>query len=89
MEQSTNQLGIVEYRQALELLEHFRERVERGEIMSVLIMCEMSDGSMSGGCTATQNVFGIAGLALAWAMRRLGFTSFDDVRAVVSHKIGE
>ncbi len=77
------QLNIKEYRQALDLLEVIRKQVESGEVMSVLAICERVDGEMEGGTTATQNQFAVAGYMLTWAIRRLGFTNFDDVRMML------
>lgn len=67
------QLQIKEYRQAMELLDYFKQRIESGEVMSMLIICEMTSGEMAGGTTATQNVYSLAGYMMTWLMRRLGF----------------
>jgi hypothetical protein len=77
---NVNELNIKEHSQALQLLDDFKQKVEAGEIMSLIVICEGTDGSMMGGTTATQNQFAVAGYMLSWAMRRLGFTTFDDVR---------
>jgi hypothetical protein len=79
-------LNVKEYDQAIQLLDDFKRRVEEGEIISLLVICEGTDGGMLGGCTATQNQFSVAGYMLTWAIRRLGFTSFDDVRMVIAGK---
>lgn len=64
---------IREYDQAIELLDDMRKKVESGEIMSLLIMAERTDGCMEGACTASQQVFSMAGYMISWAMRRMGF----------------
>ena len=80
MPDDNEQLNIREYKQSLELLDHFRKRIESGEILSMLIVCEQADGSMCGGTTATQNQFAVAGYMQLWAMRRLGMVGYDDLR---------
>jgi hypothetical protein len=77
---SNEQLNISEFKEALDLLDAVREGVQRGEIMSVMVICEKTDGDLCGGNTATQNQFTVAGYMLTWALRRLGFTQFQDVR---------
>jgi hypothetical protein len=84
--ENDEQLNIKEYAQALELLEIIKKDVEEGDIMSVLIVCERTDGQMQGGCTATQNQYAMAGYMLTWALKRLGFTSFNDVRMMLEGK---
>lgn len=64
---------IKEYTESLQLLEDLRAKVEEGEVMSILAVSEMSDGSMGGWSTSTQNIFAISGYMLAWAMLRMGF----------------
>jgi hypothetical protein len=64
---------IKEYDQALKLIEDLRRQVEAGEILSVLFVAERVDDTMYGACTATQNVFAVAGYMLGWAMKRIGF----------------
>lgn len=81
---SDEQLRIKEYSQALDLLEDFKKEVEAGNVMSLVIVAECTNGDMRGGTTATQNVYAVAGYMLAWALRRMSFTTFDDVRKVVS-----
>jgi hypothetical protein len=80
---NNEQINIKEYEQSLQLLEAIRKRVEDGEVLSLIVMCEMANGDMQGGTTATQNQFAVAGYMLAWALRRLGFTQFDDVRMML------
>ena len=67
------QFQIKEYAEALQLLDDLRAKVESGEVMSVLAVSELVDGSMGGWCTSTQNIFAISGYMLAWAMMRMGF----------------
>jgi hypothetical protein len=81
------ELNIKEHEQAQQLLEDFKRRISSGEVMSLLIIAEGTDGSMMGGTTSTQNQFAVAGYMLSWAMRRLGFTTFDDVRMMA--KVGQ
>ena len=64
---------IKEYGQAVELIRILQEQVEAGEVMSVLFIAERTDGVLWGGCTATQNVFAVAGAMFNWALRRMGF----------------
>ena len=78
------QLNIKEYQESLQLLEAIKKDVENGSVLSVLILCEMADGSMKGGTTATQHQFAVAGYMLTWALRRLGFTTFEDIRMMLS-----
>lgn len=80
---SRDQLNISEFRESLDLLSAIREGVERGEIMSIVVVCELTDGSLCGGTTATQNQFAVAGYLIKWAMRRLGFADHNDVRAML------
>jgi hypothetical protein len=77
------QLRIKEYDQAMSILDLARGKVERGEVVSMLMLCEMADGTMEGCTTATQNQFAVAGYMVTWALRRLGFTQFDDVRMML------
>jgi hypothetical protein len=72
------QFQIKEYRQSLELLDDLRARVERGEVLSILAVCELSGGDMAGLCTATDNVYALFGYALSWTMRRMGFVNERD-----------
>lgn len=67
------ELELPERRQMLELLNELRECVEKGEILSILAVAEMADGSMWGSATTCQNVFAIVGYVHYWATRRLGF----------------
>lgn len=74
---------IKEYDQAIELLTTVLKEVEQGNIMSVLLLAETTDGAMFGATTATQNQFAVGGFMIAWALRRMGFTTFDDIKAIV------
>ena len=80
---SKSQLNIAEYEQAQDLLGYFKEKVEAGEIVSMLVMVELADGNMCGGTTDTQNQYTTAGYMLTWALRRLGFADHDDVRMMM------
>lgn len=80
---TNDQLKIVEYEQAKDLLSYFTEKVEAGEIMSLTIVSELTDGNMCGGTTDTQNQYAVAGYMLAWALRRLGFVDHGDVRMMM------
>lgn len=86
MDGNNEQLNIREFGQAVDLLDQFKGMVERGEVMSVLVICEGTDGSIFGGTTGTQNQYTLAGAMLSWALRRLGFTRFDDVRMMSGSK---
>ena len=77
------QFQIKEFDQAISVLDAIRQGVEAGEIMSLTVVCETTDGQMRGACTATQNQFAVAGYMLTWALRRLGFAQHDDVRAFI------
>ena len=80
------QLRINEFHQAMDAIETLKKQVEAGEIMSVLMVCERTDGEMQGITTSTQNTFAVAGYMLTWALRRLGFTSFNDVRMMLHER---
>lgn len=67
------QLQIKEYAESLQLLDELRAKVEAGEVMSILAVSEMVDGSMGGWSTSTQNVYALYGYLLSWAMLRMGF----------------
>ena len=73
---------IREYREALALLDYLKERVERGEVMSILAVCEDTDGTMSGSCTATQNTYAVFGYLLSWAMIRMGFVQDEKLKKI-------
>ena len=64
---------LVEYDQAIKLIDELREQVEAGEVLSVLFISERTDGTLWGGCTATQNIFMVAGAMFSWGLRRMGF----------------
>jgi hypothetical protein len=67
------QFQIKEYAESLQLLDELRAKVESGEVMSILAVSEMADGSMGGWSTSTQNVYALYGYLLSWAMLRMGF----------------
>lgn len=67
------QFQIKEYAESLQLLDELRAKVESGEVMSILAVSEMADGSMGGWSTSTQNVYSLYGYLLSWAMMRMGF----------------
>lgn len=67
------QFRIKEYAESLQLLDDLRAQVESGEIMSILAVSEMADGTMRGWSTSTQNVYALYGYFLSWAMIRMGF----------------
>jgi hypothetical protein len=79
-----NPLKIQQFDESMQLLDYTREKLLQGEIMSLLIISELTSGDMEGSTTATENVFGVAGYMMAWAMRRMGFTQFRDVRKMIS-----
>ena len=83
------QLRIKEFHQAMDAIETLKKQVEAGEILSVLVVCERTDGEMQGVTTATQNTFAVAGYMLTWALRRLGFTNFNDVRMMLHERNSE
>jgi hypothetical protein len=83
MSMDNDQLRIREYEQALELIEAIKQDVLNGEILSVLIVCERSDGQMQGGTTATSNQYALCGYMFKWALNRMGFTTFSDVRNMI------
>lgn len=71
---------IKEYDQAIKLIDELRGQVEAGEILSVLFLCERTDGHMWGGCTATQNVFSMCGYMMMWALKRIGFVHDETLK---------
>ena len=64
---------IKEYDEALQLLDDIRGQVERGEVMSVLAVMELADGTMGGASTATTNVYALYGYLMSWGLLRMGF----------------
>ena len=71
---------IKEYDESIKLMDELRTQVEAGEIMSILVVAERTDGHLWGGCTSTQNVFALAGYMLAWALRRMGFVYDENLK---------
>jgi hypothetical protein len=69
----SEEFRIKEYDEMTALLDDYRKKLEEGNIISLLIMAERTDGQMEGGSSQTQNVFSVCGYALFWAMRRMGF----------------
>lgn len=80
---NNDQINIKEYQEAKDLIKELSDRVDRGEILSMLVLSEMTSGDMLGATTSTQNQFAVAGYMVLWAMRRLGLTTFDDVRMMM------
>ena len=66
-----------EYRECLELVTDLHGRVEKGEVVSILVVTEDSDGLMSGSSTSTENKYALFGYVLRWAMVRMGFVCED------------
>jgi hypothetical protein len=64
---------IKEYKESVQLLDDLRERVERGEVLSLLAVMELTDGTMAGVSTSTANVYALYGYLMSWGLLRMGF----------------
>ncbi len=73
-------MRIKEYDQSVKLLDQLREELDKGNIMSILIVAETTGGELWSGCTKTQNVYMLAGGLMSWAMTRLGFENNTQYR---------
>ena len=75
-----DEFQIKEYRESIQLLDDLRARVESGEIMTILAVAEMTDGSMAGWYTSTLNVFAMCGYIMSVAMIRMGFVQDEKLK---------